>query len=158
MADEDETVFEPENIKKAEPVADPVVEVSPPKKTGGHKILIIDDDEGVRRSIVRCLSTMNVEILEAGDGKEGVALLAKSSDVVLLITDVVMPNLDGLKLIEQLRSTEAFGKLKIMIVSGHASPAKLQKAKELNIEGWINKPFNADRLVAAVGQVLVKIS
>jgi two-component system chemotaxis response regulator CheY len=147
MADEDETVFEPENIKKAEPVADPVVEVSPPKKTGGHKILIIDDDEGVRRSIVRCLSTMNVEILEAGDGKEGVALLAKSSDVVLLITDVVMPNLDGLKLIEQLR-----------IVSGHASPAKLQKAKELNIEGWINKPFNADRLVAAVGQVLVKIS
>ncbi len=154
MAEKDEEVFEPDDTSGTEAASDAPVE----RAKGAHKILVIDDDDEVRRSIVRCLHSMSVEIFEASNGKEGIALLAKEPEIKMLITDIVMPELDGMKLISILRNTEAFADISIIVLTGHATPQKLQQAKALGVSDWISKPFDSDRIIHAVGKTLVALS
>jgi len=117
------------------------------------KILIVDDEEPVRHLIGRILVRAGHEISDAADGKEAASKL-KSEAFDLVITDIVMPNLDGLETLMNLaRDGE---ELPVIAISGiHPdSSLYLKAAKSLGARMTLSKPFSESELVAAVEHVL----
>jgi len=118
------------------------------------KILIIDDDDDIRAMMKRSLSSMKVEVLEADDGQQGITTMARTKDLKLVITDIKMPNMDGLTLIEKAKEMPQFRDVPFIVVTGFASNENLERAKKLDLADWITKPFDVERLVGAVGRAL----
>ena len=108
-------------------------------------VLIVDDDAGIRTYLRRCLGPITHRICEAADGVEALAV-ARAHPVDLIVTDVVMPRMDGLELHAALRSDPAFASIPVLFVSGE--PTRVPEGTLLQ------KPFNARTLRAAVQAVL----
>jgi CheY-like chemotaxis protein len=117
-------------------------------------ILIIDDERMVRAVMVRAIRGAGHDTLEAEDGKQGVAL-AKSGRPDLVITDISMPNQEGIQTINELRELD--DALPIIVVSGEA-PAHgyrpLDDARLLGADSAFAKPFSLAALVAEVERLL----
>jgi DNA-binding NtrC family response regulator len=116
-------------------------------------ILIIDDDASVRAAIQQCLTKAGHTVVLAGHGREGMGVLRQAT-VDLVVTDLFMPEQEGLETITALRKQHP--QLPIIAMSGGnlASEAMLSVARELGAREVIEKPFGLDRLLAAVEKVL----
>jgi DNA-binding NtrC family response regulator len=116
------------------------------------KILVIDDDAGMRTVLEKALKSEGHQVDLAVDGKEGVKrYLAEPADLV--ITDLFMPNQEGLETIIELRKQHP--KLAIIAMSGNiATKAMLSVAQRLGAVGILEKPFPMDQLHAAVAKAL----
>ncbi len=108
-------------------------------------VLIVDDDAGICTYLRRCLGPITRRVCEAADGVEALAV-ARAEPVDLIVTDVVMPCMDGLELHAALRTDPAFGSIPVLFVSGE--PTRVPEGTLLQ------KPFNARTLRAAVHAVL----
>jgi CheY-like chemotaxis protein len=118
------------------------------------RILVIDDDADVRRALRRILETEGYEVLEAANGKEGVRLFGESPcDAV--ITDLYMPEKEGLETIRELRQTHP--ELKILVITG-AAPGSVfdlrQHATMLGANRALSKPFSRGEVLQALAEVL----
>jgi DNA-binding response OmpR family regulator len=118
------------------------------------KILVIDDDPRMRREIIETLVAAGYETLEATDGLEGLSLF-HAYHPMLVITAVVMPNMDGLETIRELRR-EARRVAIIAISGGDATRLAiyLNLAKMMGADETIAKPFGASELIEAMGRLL----
>ena len=117
--------------------------------TGTH-ILVIDDDESVRDSLKVLLSVHGYEVALAPDGREGLAALRRKR-FDLVVTDLLMPNVDGIETIREIRKHDA--SLKILAMSGGDSATQflhLPAAKALGADEILKKPFDEDSLLAAI--------
>ena len=117
------------------------------------KILVVDDEAPIRQVIARVLTRAGHEISEAADGAAAASKL-KAEPFDLVITDIVMPNLDGLETLMNLaRDGE---KVPVIAMSGiyPQSSLYLKVAKSLGARLTLSKPFNESELVAAVENVL----
>lgn len=118
------------------------------------RILVIDDDVGIRRMMRLALEGMGYEVCEAADGKEGLALFAKQpSDLV--ITDLVMPGKEGIETIRTLRKGHPH--LKIIAMSGGSlthSSDNLKMAKSLGANAAFSKPFSMADLAKIITGLL----
>jgi two-component system chemotaxis response regulator CheY len=81
-------------------------------------------------------------------------LMGGSEDFDLLISDINMPQLNGLDLAEKLKADERFKNKPILILTTESSPAMKEKGKEIGVTGWLVKPFSDEKLVKAVKMVL----
>jgi two-component system, cell cycle sensor histidine kinase and response regulator CckA len=121
--------------------------------TGEGTILLVEDEEGLRQLNARGLASRGYTVLEAGNGVEAIDVLEKSDGQVdLVVSDVVMPEMDGPTLLRELRSRNP--SLKIIFVSGYAEDAF---QKHLPAEGqfaFLAKPFTLKQLVNAVKETL----
>jgi CheY-like chemotaxis protein len=118
------------------------------------RILIIDDDPALRALMRVMLATAGHEVQEAGDGKAGVARYRqKRSDVV--ITDILMPEQEGLETIRELRHLDPLVKIIAMSVAGDGPSGHLRIAVKLGARRILHKPFSRDQLLAAVSDVSV---
>ena len=121
--------------------------------TGEGTILLVEDEEGLRALNARGLTSRGYTVLEAGNGVEAIDVLAKNDGRVdLVVSDVVMPEMDGPTLLRELRSRDP--DLKIIFVSGYAEDAF---QKHLPADGqfaFLAKPFTLKQLVAAVKETL----
>jgi two-component system cell cycle sensor histidine kinase/response regulator CckA len=122
--------------------------------TGQGTILLVEDEEGLRQLNARGLASRGYTVLEAGNGIEAIEVLEKSdSDVDLVVSDVVMPEMDGPTLLRELRRRNP--SLKIIFVSGYAEDAF---QKHLPADGqqftFLAKPFTLKQLVNAVKETL----
>lgn len=114
-------------------------------------ILIVDDDPGTRVLMNAILGeTMGHELLFAPDGESGIERF-RAADPDLIITDLVMPALHGIRLIEHLK--EVYPDPKIIAISGKAKE-QLERAEEAGALASITKPIQKDELVSAVEQAL----
>jgi two-component system, cell cycle sensor histidine kinase and response regulator CckA len=122
--------------------------------TGEGTILLVEDEEGLRALNARGLSSRGYTVLQAGNGVEAIELLEKTgSKVDLVVSDVVMPEMDGPTLARELRSLSPG--LKIIFVSGYAEDAFRKNLPEENGEfAFLPKPFTLKQLVAAVKETL----
>lgn len=114
------------------------------------RILVIDDDLAVRIAIRRMLKYTNHEVVEAPDGKEGVQLY-RQKPADLVITNIFMPEKDGLEVIQELR--QDFPGVKIIAISGGSKMGDfdfLPMAKELGVLYTLEKPFHMEKLLRAV--------
>jgi DNA-binding response OmpR family regulator len=118
-------------------------------------ILVIDDDRRVRQMIRRVLSSAGHEVLEAENGQKGLALFTTRRPA-LVISDIIMPDQEGISTIRQVRKTCV--DVPILAISGGGSfPAGtdyLRMAASLGADATLGKPFAADDLVYTVGVLL----
>lgn len=117
-------------------------------------ILIIDDEELVRYSVRKVLDRLGHEITEAENGAEGLALI-NQQPFDLIITDIIMPEKEGIETITELRRTHP--NLKIIVISGGGRTGKkdyLRMASRLGARHTLAKPFRAEALIEAVDDCL----
>ncbi len=115
-------------------------------------ILTVDDSASVRHMVKFTLSDAGYSVIEAVDGKDALAKL--TGPVNLVITDLNMPNLDGIGLIRSIRANPACKGLPIVMLTTESQQARKLEGKAAGATGWIVKPFSTEQLVAVVKRVL----
>ena len=116
-------------------------------------ILAVDDSTSMRQMVSFTLKGAGYEVVEAADGDEAFDV-AKGKSVDLVVTDVNMPNMDGITLIKQLRTLPSYKFTPMLLLTTESSTDSKQKGKAAGATGWIVKPFNPDQLLATVKKVL----
>ncbi len=118
------------------------------------KILIVDDSESIRSLLKYNLETSGYETAVAKDGLEALEIIEKNSDLNLLLTDLHMPNMNGLELIERVRKNEKFKFLPILFLTTETNIEMKQRARNAGATGWIVKPFQSEKLIKTIRKVL----
>lgn len=121
---------------------------------GQERILVIEDDGAVRRLIADMLGEAGYEVVCAADGREGLQRFGEAP-VALVITDLFMPEMDGLEVLHELRRLAPAAR--ILAVSGGAAELPLDllgASARLGAAAVLRKPFTSDELLAAVTRVL----
>lgn len=116
-------------------------------------ILISDDSASMRQMLAFTLTEADHKVTEACDGLSALALAEKHA-FDLVITDMHMPQLDGLSLVAKLRTLPHYQYKPILLISTEADTEKKKMAKAVGATGWIVKPFNPDKLLTAINRVL----
>ncbi|WP_374281539.1 response regulator [Novosphingobium sp.] len=116
------------------------------------RILTVDDSASMRALLNHALSTQGFDVAQADDGVSALEWLALN-EVDVVITDINMPRLDGFGLIEQLRAGSRHRDRPILVLTTESSAEKKARARAAGATGWIVKPFDAEKLVAAVRRV-----
>ena len=117
-----------------------------------ERVLIVDDSASMRQAVGQTLRQAGYEVVEAVDGVD--AWNKITPDVRLVITDLNMPNLDGIELIRYLRNTDAHRFTPILMLTTESEEAKKQAGRSAGATGWIVKPFQPDQLIGAIRKVL----
>lgn len=116
-------------------------------------ILVVDDSNAVRQSVAFILEQAGYKVVQAVDGLDGVAK-AEVQDFDLIITDVNMPNLDGIGLVKKVRENPDNKFLPIIVLTTEAQKTKMDEGKLAGATGWIVKPFDSDKLLGVVKKVI----
>lgn len=117
------------------------------------KILAVDDSRTIREMVSAILSQMGHEVLLACDGAEAMHI-ARDTAVDLVLTDINMPNMNGISLVYKLRKLDTYRDTPILMLTTESADFKKEKSKNRGANGWIQKPFDADRLEKAVNTML----
>ena len=118
------------------------------------QILSVDDSASIRQMVSFTLTKAGYQVIEAVDGKDGLEKTSKQK-FDLVITDLNMPNMDGIQMMTAVRKLPGYGFTPILMLTTESQPEKKDAGRKAGATGWIVKPFNADQLVAVV-QKLVK--
>ena len=118
-----------------------------------QKIMIVDDSPSMRRLLSTFLEQAGYSVSSAVDGVNALEVVS-SDEFDLIITDINMPNMDGLTLVTELRKLEPTRLTPILILTTEMDMSKKQAAKESGATGWLNKPFDEERTLAAIQRVL----
>ena len=118
------------------------------------QILVVDDSSTVRNEVGDFLKANGLSVASAVDGKDGLDKLKSDSAIKLVISDVNMPNMDGLELIRQVRALPQYKFKPILMLTTESQAEKKQAGKAAGATGWIVKPFTQEQLVAVVNKVL----
>lgn len=116
------------------------------------RILTVDDSPSMRALLLHALREHGFHVEQAEDGQAALDWLA-TNEVDLVITDINMPRLDGFGLIEQLRESAHYADCPILVLTTESSDEKKKRARDAGATGWIVKPFDAEKLAAAVRRV-----
>lgn len=118
------------------------------------KILAADDSASMRQMVGFTLKGAGHDVQEACDGKEALDIAKSGKSFDLVISDVNMPNMDGISLIKELRQLPNFKFTPILMLTTESSGDKKAEGKAAGATGWIVKPFNPDQLLATINKVL----
>jgi two-component system chemotaxis response regulator CheY len=116
-------------------------------------IMTADDSPSMRELISFTLRNAGYDVVEAVDGKDALAKLTNSS-VQILITDLNMPNMDGLELIRQVRALPQYKYIPIIMLTTESQDTKKQAGRAAGASGWIVKPFRTEQLVMVAKKFL----
>ena len=118
-------------------------------------ILTVDDSASLRMAIRIALSGAGYAVTEASDGAEGLAK-ATAQRFDLIVTDLNMPNMDGLEMIRALRQQPAQAGIPIIFLTTESDDAMKAQAKAAGATGWLVKPFQAEQLIRVAQKVLAR--
>jgi two-component system chemotaxis response regulator CheY len=116
-------------------------------------VLVVDDALTMRKLVSFTLRTAGFDVIEAPNGLEALQLI-RGSRVDLVITDVNMPQMDGITFTREARKTPNGRTVPILILTTESDLEKKNQARAAGATGWIVKPFQQPQLLAAVGRVL----
>jgi len=116
-------------------------------------ILAVDDSASMRQMVSFTLKGAGHTVVEAVDGVDALAK-AKGAKFDLVISDVNMPNMDGITLIRELRALPSFKFTPMLMLTTESTAEKKQEGKAAGATGWIVKPFNPTQLKSAITRVL----
>jgi len=111
-------------------------------------VLIVDDSAAIRKILQRVLRQTDIaigEVLEAGDGVEALKTLS-TRHVNLILSDINMPNMDGLQLLAELKQSEKWRSVPIIMVTTEGGQGKVIEAVQLGAAGYVRKPFTAEQI------------
>lgn len=111
-------------------------------------ILVVDDSAAIRKILQRVLRQTGMainEIHEAGDGQQALNVL-QGQKVNLVLTDINMPNMDGLQLLAAIKASAAWAPIPVVMITTEGGEARVAEAAKLGAIGYVRKPFNADQI------------
>ena len=115
------------------------------------KILVVDDEQRMRKLVKDFLTKKNFEVLEAGDGEEAVEIFFENKDIALLILDVMMPKMDGWEVCREIRQ---YSEVPIIMLTAKGEEKDELLGFDLGVDEYISKPFSPKILVARVEAIL----
>jgi two-component system chemotaxis response regulator CheY len=118
-------------------------------------ILVVDDSATMRALVRQALEPDGHTVVEAPHGAAALAALERSP-ADLVITDVIMPEMDGLGLTRRLRANETLRRIPVLILTTEATPAMKERGRSAGATGWLVKPFHPDTLRQSVRRVLAE--
>jgi two-component system chemotaxis response regulator CheY len=116
-------------------------------------VLVVDDSSSMRQMVTFTLQSAGYETVEGSNGREAL-VNSEAKTIDLVITDLNMPEMDGISLIRELRAKEAFKFTPILMLTTESQAGKKQEGKEAGATGWIVKPFNPEQLLQVVQKVV----
>jgi two-component system chemotaxis response regulator CheY len=116
-------------------------------------ILTVDDSASIRQMVKFTLTKEGYNIIEASDGKDALAKTG-GSKIDMVVTDLNMPNMDGITLIKELRAKPEFKFTPIIMLTTESQDTKKMEGKAAGATGWIVKPFQPEQLVTVTKKVL----
>lgn len=117
------------------------------------KILAVDDSSSVRQMISFTLKTAGYDVVDAVDGKDGLAKAGKDK-FDMIITDLNMPNVDGIQMIIELRKLSGYAFVPILMLTTESQAEKKDAGRKAGATGWIVKPFNAEQLTSVIRKLV----
>lgn len=117
------------------------------------KVLVVDDSQAVRQSVGYVLKEEGYEVVESADGLDALSQLDTDS-FGLIITDVNMPNMDGITLTGKIRENPDHKFTPILVLTTEAESDKMKEGKAAGATGWIVKPFESDKLLSVVRKLV----
>jgi two-component system chemotaxis response regulator CheY len=117
------------------------------------RIMIVDDFSSIRSMVGIILKGAGYETVEAKDGIDALSKL-ELTPVQMVITDLSMPNLDGMGLVKGIRANPAYNSIPIIMLTTEARDSKQQEGRSLGVTGWLIKPFKPEQLLTAVKKAL----
>ncbi len=118
------------------------------------QILVVDDSATVRNEVSTFLKDNGLSVEVAVDGKDGLDKLQKDPQVKLVISDVNMPNMDGLTMAEKIRSDLGNSSVNIIMLTTESDPRMKERGKAAGVKGWIVKPFKGDNVVGSIKKLV----
>ena len=120
-------------------------------------ILLVEDSPTMRSSVSFCLSNAGYRVTEAVDGKDALKKLQsmndKSEPLSLIITDINMPQMDGITFISKVKETD-FKFIPILVLTTESEESVIKKGRDAGASGWLLKPFQPEQLLWAVKKVI----
>ncbi len=116
-------------------------------------ILAVDDSASMRQMVAFTLKGAGYNVIEAVDGKDALEK-AKSGGADVVLTDVNMPNMDGIELVRQLRQLPKYKFTPMLLLTTESGADKKALGKAAGATGWLVKPFNPEQLLATIAKVL----
>jgi two-component system chemotaxis response regulator CheY len=116
--------------------------------------LVVDDSPTMRQMVAFTLANAGFTVVEAQDGKDAVNKVAAGAKMDIVVTDLNMPEMDGIALIKELRKLATFKFTPILMLTTESAVEKKVAGKEAGATGWIVKPFNPDVLLKTIAKVL----
>ncbi|MFQ5455660.1 MAG: response regulator [Nitrospirota bacterium] len=117
------------------------------------RIMTVDDSPSLRQMVSFSLKQAGYDVVEAVDGTDALSKL-NGSPVNMVITDMNMPNMNGIELIKSLRANPAYKFIPIIMLTTEFTDSKKDEGKKAGATGWIIKPFKSEQLLAVVKKVL----
>ncbi|WP_130471400.1 response regulator [Candidatus Magnetaquicoccus inordinatus] len=116
-------------------------------------IMTVDDSSSVRQMVGLTLKGEGYQVVEAVDGKDALTKVSGAT-IDMVITDLNMPNMDGITLIRELRKLPAFKFTPIVMLTTESQAERKQEGKDAGATGWIVKPFKPEQLIGVIKKVL----
>jgi two-component system cell cycle response regulator len=118
-----------------------------------YKVLTVDDSKTVRIIVKKAFKAFDVEILEAGNGVEGLAVAAKDSPDLILL-DITMPVMDGVEMLTKLKSDPALKGIPVVMLTAEGGRENVLKIAKIGIRDYLVKPFKEEVLIEKCGRVI----
>jgi two-component system chemotaxis response regulator CheY len=118
-------------------------------------ILIVDDSSSLRTVVKMSLVRAGYDVIEAGDGNEGLSQLDKAGKVHLIVSDVNMPNMDGIRFVTEVKKHPRHRFTPVIMLTTEGQDAKKEQGRAAGAKAWITKPFNPPQLLDAVSKLVL---
>ncbi len=121
-----------------------------------YTVLVVDDSSSIRAIIKKIIKVSGFDVgafLDASDGKEALSVL-EANPVDLVLTDINMPNMNGLELIARIKENQALASLPVVVVSTEGSEKKMAEAMSLGAVGYVKKPFVPEEIKQTLNAIL----
>jgi two-component system chemotaxis response regulator CheY len=118
------------------------------------QILVVDDSATVRNEVSSFLQQQGLAVQTAVDGKDGLDKLKKDSSIKLVISDVNMPNMDGLTMVEKIRNELGNSSVHVIMLTTESDPRMKDRGKAAGVKGWIVKPFNGNAVLGGIKKMI----
>lgn len=115
----------------------------------GRTILIVDDSASMRQLVTFALKDAGYDVIAAVDGKDALGKV-NGTKVDMVVTDLNMPNMDGIELIKQLRASSTNRFTPVVMLTTESQDAKKQEGRTAGASGWIVKPFTPGKLIDVI--------
>ena len=126
-----------------------------PQEVKLKKILVIDDSDTIRDQLKNVFSGKpDIQVIEAENGLVGLNQLQAHPDIALIISDVNMPEMDGLTMVKRIAAAGSHVGVPIIMLTTEVSKELKDEAKLNGVRGWIIKPFTPDKLLLVTEQLL----
>ncbi|MDH5182908.1 MAG: response regulator [Gammaproteobacteria bacterium] len=117
-------------------------------------ILIVDDSASLRQVVAIALKGAGYDVIEAGDGLEGLAQL-DGRKIHLIISDVNMPNMDGITMVTEVKKNANYKFTPIIMLTTESQDEMKAKGKAAGVKAWVVKPFKPEQMLDAVSKLIM---